>query len=245
MATLNDMDPTYIKSVSSLHSIDHLISGEPSSLQLMLEEAIMVKTGSRKDLSALVTSIRQTSDAYKNLTSRIEENKTTSSSDNELELDLLKEDLMCIVCNAMDVGAKNRLLECTDCHSLYHQECHRPIVSAEEADGVWVCQSCKDVKKIKLESSNGGAGRSSGGSSKSNSSNYRSSGSVISGPSNYKNSSSKNSSGSSHKTSDKNSSGSKSSSSRSSAVPNINVISADKRIQSMKKKAAKLHEKRY
>lgn len=47
----------------------------------------------------------------------------------------------------MDVGARNRLLECSDCHSLYHQECHRPVVSAVEADDIWICQSCKDERR--------------------------------------------------------------------------------------------------
>lgn len=50
----------------------------------------------------------------------------------------------------MDVGARNRLLECSDCHSLYHQECHTPVVTALEADDVWICQGCKDERK-KLE----------------------------------------------------------------------------------------------
>lgn len=47
----------------------------------------------------------------------------------------------------MDVGARNRLLECSVCHSLYHQECHTPVVTALEADDVWICQSCKDERR--------------------------------------------------------------------------------------------------
>lgn len=53
----------------------------------------------------------------------------------------------------MDVGARNRLLECSDCHSLYHQECHRPVVTALEADDVWICQSCKDERRRVMERS--------------------------------------------------------------------------------------------
>lgn len=43
----------------------------------------------------------------------------------------------------MEVGARNQLLECAGCHSLYHQECHRPIVTIQEADSNWLCQNCK------------------------------------------------------------------------------------------------------
>lgn len=55
----------------------------------------------------------------------------------------------------MDVGARNRLLECSDCHALYHQECHRPVVTLQESDDNWICQNCKDAnKKFKRSPSN-------------------------------------------------------------------------------------------
>lgn len=220
MSYLTELDNYYINSITSLHSIDHLINGEPSHLQLQLEDALINKIGSRRDLSSLVAAIKQPTDLYKNLTSTTIEEKTNSSSDNELELDLLKEDLMCIICKGMDVAAKNRLLECSDCHSLYHQECHRPVVTTEEADTTWFCLNCKEVKKAKIGHSH--SSKDSKSSSKSSSSSYKSS-----------------KSSSSYKSSDKY--GSKSSSSNSESR---NLMSADKRIQNMKKKAAKIHDKR-
>lgn len=45
----------------------------------------------------------------------------------------------------MDVGARNRLLECSDCHALYHQECHTPVVTSQESDENWVCHNCKVI----------------------------------------------------------------------------------------------------
>lgn len=36
------------------------------------------------------------------------------------------------VCKGMSVGARNRLVECSDCHSLYHQECHKPPISEND-----------------------------------------------------------------------------------------------------------------
>ncbi|GJQ83385.1 hypothetical protein Trydic_g18166 [Trypoxylus dichotomus] len=271
--TLNEIDPFYIKAISALHSKEYLRAGDASPLQKIVEEAIKAKSGKEKDLSGYIAACikLQTAEEFKNLSGNIEDSKTASSSDNELELDLLKEDLMCVICNGMDVGARNRLLECSDCHSLYHQECHRPPVSQQDADNTWVCQNCKDSKKVRPSSpsslrsspvqgskpskSSSSGHRSSGGSS---SSTYKSSSSSKGASSKSSSSSvSKSSSGkpttsslappsttppSSSSTSQSSSTGS--SSSRCIVTPTINIISADRRIQSMKKKAAKLHEKR-
>lgn len=210
-----------------------------------------------------------------------------------MEEDQLKEleDLMCIVCKRMDVSARNRLVECADCHSLYHQECHKPGISeadANDQENAWFCTLCKGKSTSKSSSSStpavGSPAKVSSSSSHSKSSsssskNYESS----SSSSSSKHKSSKSSSskeGSSHdrdrdrerdrdrdrdrersdrdrekdkekssKTSSSGGSGSSStgggSSSSTSAgagTPNINIISADKRLQMMKKKAAKMHD---
>ena len=31
----------------------------------------------------------------------------------------------CVVCKSFDVQTGNTLVECQDCHNLYHQDCHR------------------------------------------------------------------------------------------------------------------------
>lgn len=38
------------------------------------------------------------------------------------------DDLACVTCRRIDLSAKNRLIECTRCSSLYHQECHNPAI---------------------------------------------------------------------------------------------------------------------
>lgn len=97
--SLADLDTYYIKSVASLHSKDHLLNNEPSILQTNLEEAIKTKTGIVKDFTSLIASSNSRAlEDIKTTTTGIEESKTTSSSDNELELDLFNEDLMCIIC---------------------------------------------------------------------------------------------------------------------------------------------------
>lgn len=96
--SLADLDVGFLKLITSLHSNDHLLTGEPSALQASLEEAIKAKTGVIKDFTPLIaTSVKQQRlDEFKSAV--IIEDSKTSSSDNELELDLLKEDLMCVVC---------------------------------------------------------------------------------------------------------------------------------------------------
>uniref|UniRef100_A0A1Q3F1Y1 Integrator complex subunit 12 n=1 Tax=Culex tarsalis TaxID=7177 RepID=A0A1Q3F1Y1_CULTA len=214
-----------------------------------------------------------------------------------MEEDQLKEleDLMCIVCRRMDVSARNRLVECADCHSLYHQECHKPAISeadANDQENAWFCTLCKG-KSIGKSSSSGTSGSSSrkpetttsssssSHSKSSSSKNYESSSSSSSSSKHKSSKSSSSREGSSQRSSERSdrdrekdkekssksnsssaavgSSSSTASSASSSSVataaggstastsggagtPNINIISADKRLQMMKKKAAKLHD---
>ncbi|CAH0562615.1 unnamed protein product [Brassicogethes aeneus] len=251
MTSLNDIDTNFVKCIGYLHASENLTVGDKVPLQIFLEEAIKSKTGTTKDFTSLVSVCLKQHRIDDIKIINYEESKQ-SNSDNELELDLLKEDLLCIVCNEMDVGARNRLLECSDCHSLYHQECHKPVVTLEDSFDGWVCQNCKDANKKKQQVSSSNASSSvpssssSSKSSKSSSSHRHSSSSSSyksSSKDKYKSSSS--SSKSSSSSSKPSSSSSSASSSRSSAPPhNLNIISADKRLQIMKKKAAKLQEKK-
>lgn len=97
--SLLDLDMDYIKSIASLHCFDCLSTDDPSTIQISLEEAIKNKTGKAVDLNTtIVSSVKLRAEELKIVTRNIEESKTNSSSDNELELDLLKEDLMCVIC---------------------------------------------------------------------------------------------------------------------------------------------------
>ncbi|XP_067630623.1 integrator complex subunit 12 [Eurosta solidaginis] len=55
-------------------------------------------------------------------------------------------DLNCAVCGEMVFTATNRLIECSACGTLYHQECHKPAITDEEAsEGQahnWQCDNC-------------------------------------------------------------------------------------------------------
>ncbi|XP_026739813.1 integrator complex subunit 12 [Trichoplusia ni] len=143
------------------------------------------------------------------------ENDDGSVMDGELSLDLLEEDLTCAVCRQISVQAGNRLVECDACCALYHQDCHKPVISDNDIGTGWQCASC-------LSSQGVAAG-------------FVKTTTIAKSPSHVSGST----------TPVKISSSSSSSSSPSKVVtPNINIISADKRLQIMKKKAAKQHEKK-
>lgn len=70
-------------------------------------------------------------------------------SDDTFALEILEDDLTCVVCKGMDVGARNRLVECVECHSLYHQECHTPHIVDTQFDDprlVWYCSNCSKTQ---------------------------------------------------------------------------------------------------
>ena len=51
----------------------------------------------------------------------------SSSSSSVADIDAFADSLgvACVVCKSFDVQTGNTLVECQDCHSLYHQDCHR------------------------------------------------------------------------------------------------------------------------
>lgn len=74
----------------------------------------------------------------------------TAVDDNAMDTNIhnsLFEDLACVVCRRIDFVAKNRLIECTKCNSLYHQECHSPQIKDSDLDkeqeAAWMCTDCK------------------------------------------------------------------------------------------------------
>lgn len=60
----------------------------------------------------------------------------------------------CVVCKRTEQKTGNEIVECQECHSLYHQECHKPSLENENVKDprfVWYCSTCTSKrKKIKL-----------------------------------------------------------------------------------------------
>jgi len=65
----------------------------------------------------------------------------------DLEMNL-EFDCSCCVCKTFTQESGNKLMECSSCQNLYHQECHNPPVSNHEASDprlIWNCVKC--IKK--------------------------------------------------------------------------------------------------
>jgi integrator complex subunit 12 len=60
----------------------------------------------------------------------------------------------CVVCKRTEQRVGNEIVECQECHNLYHQECHKPSLENENVKDprfVWYCSTCTSKrKKIKL-----------------------------------------------------------------------------------------------
>ncbi|XP_007537420.1 integrator complex subunit 12 [Erinaceus europaeus] len=71
----------------------------------------------------------------------------TSADDFAMEMGLA-----CVVCRQMTVTSGNQLVECQECHNLYHQDCHRPQVTDKEVNDprlVWYCARCtRQMKRM-------------------------------------------------------------------------------------------------
>uniref|UniRef100_A0A7M4EEJ2 Integrator complex subunit 12 n=1 Tax=Crocodylus porosus TaxID=8502 RepID=A0A7M4EEJ2_CROPO len=71
----------------------------------------------------------------------------TSADDFAMEMGLA-----CVVCRQMTVSSGNQLVECQECHNLYHQDCHKPQVTDKEVNDprlVWYCARCtRQMKRM-------------------------------------------------------------------------------------------------
>ncbi|MBN3303129.1 INT12 protein, partial [Amia calva] len=71
----------------------------------------------------------------------------TSADDFAMEMGLA-----CVVCRQMTVTSGNQLVECQECHNLYHQDCHKPQVTDKDVNDprlVWYCARCtRQMKRM-------------------------------------------------------------------------------------------------
>jgi integrator complex subunit 12 len=304
MSATTELDPVFRNALKLLHSSK---TDSAEKLRNALDELIKQKFGSSKMLINVLSKKHLAEEVkssgsnlkpkplsgQKKLTtgglqmatgSPILEGISVTSSQSPTilsDLDQVQEELMellCCVCRRMDNSAKNCLVECHgECHSLYHQECHKPPISDSDANNTdpehnWYCSTCRNKDAlIEIDSSNESPSKSStssetrhkkkkdGTSSKHyDSSSSDSSESLVIKKSSHSGSHKKSSSsrdgyrdGDSRSSSDSrdrsshsksSASGAAAASSSASVTPSINIVSADKRLQIMKKKAAKMHE---
>ncbi|KAK7080471.1 Integrator complex subunit 12 [Halocaridina rubra] len=93
--------------------------------------------------------------------------RKSDESDSDPEMNDLRmeitDGISCTVCKNFVLKPRNKLVECQECHSLYHQECHKPPVTDQDVNDprlVWYCSKCtKSMKKqSSLVSQSGGNG---------------------------------------------------------------------------------------
>lgn len=56
----------------------------------------------------------------------------------------------CVVCKRTDQTVGNEIVECQECHSLYHQGCHKPSLTNENVKDprfIWYCSTCTNKRK--------------------------------------------------------------------------------------------------
>lgn len=83
----------------------------------------------------------------KDLLPNINDYDETNADDFAMEMGLA-----CVVCRQMTVTMGNQLVECQECHNLYHQDCHKPQVTDKEVNDprlVWYCARCtRQMKRM-------------------------------------------------------------------------------------------------
>uniref|UniRef100_A0A5S6QK74 Integrator complex subunit 12 n=1 Tax=Trichuris muris TaxID=70415 RepID=A0A5S6QK74_TRIMR len=62
-----------------------------------------------------------------------------------------QEGIACVVCRKLGFTSGNSVIECQECHDMYHQKCHTPNIPQNQVDPryVWYCSKCsKLMRKI-------------------------------------------------------------------------------------------------
>ncbi|XP_076165456.1 uncharacterized protein LOC143145706 isoform X1 [Ptiloglossa arizonensis] len=145
------------------HILPILVFLQYSVFQYMMEEPVLSdhsSSSSSKKSKSSGSSSKHSSKSSKNSSPVNLPTRDTPpdiiQTDNTLALEILEDDLTCVICKGMDVGARNRLVECLECHSLYHQECHVPHILDSQIDVpglVWYCSNCSKSQVSKERSS--------------------------------------------------------------------------------------------
>lgn len=69
-----------------------------------------------------------------------------NSKEQQIEDNSMKEleELFCATCGDVHTSLRNQLVECSDCHLLYHQDCHKPAINdADSQSAEWQCSKCR------------------------------------------------------------------------------------------------------
>lgn len=128
--------------------------GSPRDSPITVHQQLEVKTVNKS-----VEDDSETTDIEEN--DKEEEPKKEKPSTQEATTFNIEEDffdLACVVCKSIEHRPGNVLVECQECHSLYHQECHKPPATSQEISDprtIWYCSKCSKTMKKNSNKSKG------------------------------------------------------------------------------------------
>jgi hypothetical protein len=87
-------------------------------------------------------------DTTSNLSSHLsdlhsEQSQNNNNNHNQDEIDQSNEDNLCSIC-AVETGDDNELIQCTQCQSFFHCQCHEPPLRCPPRSTTWACNSCRN-----------------------------------------------------------------------------------------------------
>lgn len=171
-----ELEPTFIKALKLLHSKDGSSAAE---LRQIYEETIKknkkeVKKADSDEAELKSKATLQSSNSYlpdvpysekadtkisKDTETKKRRKAVSSDEDTDVSDDdalptpsLDTDNLLCVVCKSLSQFSQNQLVECQECHGLYHQECHKPAITENINDPrlVWYCSKCSKSLSKKI-----------------------------------------------------------------------------------------------
>ncbi len=84
-------------------------------------------------------------DTTSNMSSHLSDphSEQSQNNHNQDEIDQSNEDNLCSIC-AVETGDDNELIQCTQCRSFFHCQCHEPPLRCPPRSTTWVCNSCRN-----------------------------------------------------------------------------------------------------
>lgn len=174
MTTSADLDPAIKSALNHLHSTQ---LSSASDIRLILDSIIKKQLGfssmlvnrlSKKQLAeeesapGVMVSLpepleildsppppEEPIDDPENDVLQIDEQEPEETEDIEMN-DEDFNDLNCIICGSIMYSATNRLMECAECHSLVHQQCHSPNIDDDLFQEPWICSNCNEKTKTPI-----------------------------------------------------------------------------------------------
>lgn len=164
-AALNHLHSTHIQSAADIRVIlDGLIKRQHGSSKMLVSRSRIKKHLAEEEnapgvmaslpepleiLDSPPPAVEAETDDPENDVLQIDEGGEAEAEE-DIEMNDDFNDLNCLICGSIMYSATNRLMECAECHLLYHQQCHSPNIEDDLVQNSWVCSNCKDKAKASI-----------------------------------------------------------------------------------------------